>query len=76
MVLVVSCLALLVLIIAGFVILGGRSVVMVLLLDLVRVLLGSFLDELLSLFRYLSKSGRALLGGTLLLRYCAARFCL
>ena len=32
-----------------------------------------FLDELLSLFRYPSKSGRALLGGTLPLRYCAAR---
>ena len=33
-----------------------------------------FLDELLSLFRYPSKSGRALLHGTLPLRYCAARF--
>ena len=33
-----------------------------------------FLDELLSLFRYPSKSGRALLTGTLALRYCAARF--
>ena len=32
------------------------------------------MDELLSLFRYPSKSGRALLGGTLPLRYCAARF--
>ena len=33
-----------------------------------------FLNELLSLFRYLSRSGRALLNGTLPLRYCAARF--
>ena len=33
-----------------------------------------FLDELSSLFRYPSKSGRALLSGTLPLRYCAARF--
>ena len=33
-----------------------------------------FLNELLTLFRYLSKSGRALHGGTLPLRYCAARF--
>ena len=32
------------------------------------------MDELLSLFRYLSRSGRALLNGTLPLRYCAARF--
>ena len=33
-----------------------------------------FLDELLGLFRYPPKSGRALLGGTLPLRYCVARF--
>ena len=33
-----------------------------------------FLDELLSLFRYPPGSGRALLNGTLPLRYCAARF--
>ena len=33
-----------------------------------------FLSELLSLFRYLPRSGRALLNGKLLLRYCAARF--
>ena len=33
-----------------------------------------FLNELLSLFRYPSKSGRALLNGTLPLRYCADRF--
>ena len=31
-------------------------------------------DELLSLFRYPSRSGRALLNGTLPLRYCAVRF--
>ena len=47
---------------------------MVLLLDLGRVLRSFFLNELLTLFRYLSKSGRALLNGTLPLRYCAARF--
>ena len=33
-----------------------------------------FLDELLGLFRYPPKSGRALLGGTLPLRCCVARF--
>ena len=33
-----------------------------------------FLDELLGLFCYHPKSGRALLNGTLPLRYCAARF--
>ena len=33
-----------------------------------------FLDELLCLFRYPSRSGRALLNGTLPLRYCAVRF--
>ena len=33
-----------------------------------------FLNELLSLFRYPPKSGRALLNGTLPLRYCAVRF--
>ena len=33
-----------------------------------------FLDELLGLFRYTPKSGRALLSGTLPFRYCAARF--
>ena len=60
--------ALLVLIIVDFVTLVGRNVVMVSLLS------EFFLDELLSLFRYPSKSGRALLNGTLPLRYCAARF--
>ena len=33
-----------------------------------------FLNELLGLFRYPAGSGRALLAGTLPLRYCAARF--
>ena len=33
-----------------------------------------FLDELLGLFRYPARSGRALLNGTLPLRYCAVRF--
>ena len=33
-----------------------------------------FLNELLCLFLYPPKSGRALLNGTLPLRYCAARF--
>ena len=33
-----------------------------------------FLDELLGLFRYPPRSGRALLTGALHLRYCAARF--
>ena len=33
-----------------------------------------FLDELLSLFRYPTRSDRALLNGTLPLRYCAVRF--
>ena len=33
-----------------------------------------FLNELLGLFRYPAGSGRALLAGTLHLRYCAARF--
>ena len=32
------------------------------------------MDELLGLFRYPPRSGRALLAGTLPLRYCAARF--
>ena len=48
--------------------------VMVFLLDLGRVLRSFFLNELLTLFRYPPKSGRALLNGTLPLRYCAARF--
>ena len=32
------------------------------------------LDELLCLFRYPARSGRALLGGTSPLRYCGAKF--
>ena len=48
--------------------------VMVLLLDLGRVSLALFLDELLFLFRYPVGSGRALLAGTLSLRYCFDRF--
>ena len=46
-----------------------------LLLDLSRESASElFLDELLALFRYPAGSGRALLAGTLPLRYCAARF--
>ena len=56
----------LVLIIVDFVTLVGKNVVMVSLLDHVRVLQ--------SFSPYPSKSGRALLNGTLPLRYCAARF--
>ena len=52
----------------------GKSVVMGLLLDHEKVLLCLFLDELLALFRYPSGSGRALLDGTLPLRYCSTRF--
>ena len=66
--------ALLVLIIVDFVILVGKSAVMVLLLGPRESASELFLNELLSLFRYPSKSGRALLNGTLPLRYCAARF--
>ena len=58
------------LIIVGFGILVGKSVVMVSLLGASEL----FLNELLSLFRYPPGSGRALLAGTLPLRYCAARF--
>ena len=57
----------LVLIIAVYGILGGKSVVMGSLLDHERVLL-------LALFRYPGGSGRALLAGTLPLRYCSTRF--
>ena len=58
--------ALLVLIIVDFVILVGKGVVMVY-SELV-------LDELLSLFRYPSKSSGALLAGSLPLRYCSSKF--
>ena len=47
---------------------------MVSLLGLGRVPLLPFLDELLFLFRYPVGSGRALLAGTLPLRYCFDRF--
>ena len=65
-------LALLVLIIAGLVILGGRSVVMASPPGLGRSV--PFLDELFFLFCYPVGSGRALLAGTLPLRYCFDRF--
>ena len=74
MVLVVSCLALVVLIIVGFVILVGKKCGHGLTSRPRESASVLFLDELLSLFRYPSKSGRALLNGTLPLRYCAARF--
>ena len=67
------CPASLVLIVVGFVILGGKSVVMVFLPDLETVS-ELFLDEFLGLFRYPPGSGRASLAGTLPLWYCAARF--
>ena len=70
MVLVVSCLVLLVLIIVDFVLLVGHG-----LTSRPRESASElFLNELLSVFRYLPRSGRALLNGTLPLRYCAARF--
>ena len=47
--------------------------VMVLLLDHERVLRSLFWDEFLQLFHYPPWSARALLAGTLPLRYCAAR---
>ena len=74
MVLVGLYLALLVLIIAGFGMLGGRGVVMGLLLVLRRVLLVPFLYQLLQLFQYPPRSSGALLAGTLPLRYCSTRF--
>ena len=66
-------LVLLVLIIAGSVMLGGKSVVMGLPLGHGRAS-GSFLNELLQLFPYPPRSGSALLAGTLPLKYCAVRF--
>ena len=69
------CPALLVPITAGFVILGGKSVVMVSLTSRPRESASElFLKELLGLFRYPPGSGRALLAGTHPLWYCAARF--
>ena len=74
MVLVDLCLVPLVLIIVGFVILVGKGVVMVLLLDRGKVPLCLFLNELVRLFGYPSGSAGALLAGTLPLRYCTTRF--
>ena len=48
--------------------------VMVLLLDHGRVLLASFLDQLLLLFHYPPRSSGALLAGSLPLRYCSSKF--
>ena len=67
-------LPLLMLIIAGFVILGGRSVVMALLLDLVKAPLVLSWMSFSFFFRYPVGSGRALLAGTLPLRCCFDRF--
>ena len=52
----------------------GKSVVMVFTSRPRESSFELFLDELLGLFRYPPRSGRALLTGTLPLRYCAARF--
>ena len=74
MVLVVSCLALLVLIIVGFVILVGNDVVMVLLPDLVKVRLILLWMSCCVSFVILLSLGVLCFAGTLPLRYCAARF--
>ena len=66
-------LALLVLIIVDFVILVGRKCGHGLTSGPRESASELFLNELLSLFRYPSMSGRALLHGTLPLWYCAAR---
>ena len=68
-------LALLVLIIAGFVILGGKQCGHGLTSRPRESASDLFLNELLSLFRYPPQSGRALLNGTLPLRYCGCSFC-
>ena len=67
-------LALLVLIIVGFVILVGQKCGHGLTSRPRESSSELFLNELSSLFRYPPKSGRALLTGTLPLWYCAARF--
>ena len=67
-------LALLVLIIVDFVILVGKKCGHGLTSRPRESASDLFLDELLSLFRYPPQSGRALLNGTLPLRYCAVRF--
>ena len=67
-------LAPLVLIIVGFVILVGKKCGHGLTSRPRESASALFLNELLSLLRYPSRSGRALLNGTLPLRYCAVRF--
>ena len=67
-------LALLVLIIVGFVILVGEKCGHGLTSRPRESASKLLLNELLSLFRYPSRSGRALLNGTLPLRYCVVRF--
>ena len=69
--LVGSCLALLVLTIADLVMLGGRSVVMVLLLDLVRVPRSLSWMSPYGFLIILLGSARVLIAGTLPLRFCA-----
>ena len=59
--------------IAGFVILGGKGVVMDLPLGHGSAS-EAFLDEPLQLFRYPPRSAPALLASSLPLRYCAVRF--
>ena len=68
------CLAPLVLIIVGFVILVGKSVVIVLLLDLVRLPLSFSWMSFWDYFVILLGLDVLSLAGTLPLRYCAARF--
>ena len=67
-------LALLVLIIVGFVILGWEKCGHGLTSRPRESASELFLNELLGLFRYPPGSARALIGGTLPLRYCVARF--
>ena len=74
MVLVVSCLALLVLIIAGFGILVGRGVSHGLTSRPQQSASAPFLDQLLLVFHYPPRSSGALLAGSLPLRYCSAKF--
>ena len=68
------CPALLVLIIAGCVIFGWEKCGHGLTSRPRESASELFLNELLELFQYPPGSGRALLAGTLPLRYCAARF--
>ena len=69
------CRVVLVLIIAGFVILGGKSLGQGLTSRPRETSSVSFLNELLVLFGYPPRSGAALLGGHLLLRYCVTQVC-